>query len=140
QTHAQLEEAYESIPFTADPPRQPVNNLLILDAEGNEIGPLTDKPQEAAIVILDRKGHGLMVKLDRPRPVFVHNNTLRITLASSRTKADNLRLEYTLIPYSGDIPNADGVVALRGTELAALPDDLTIEGVAEALAGVDPHP
>jgi hypothetical protein len=105
-------EAYEMIPF-ADVPRRkgrprPTKGRTRVEGltAGNEsLGTLTDSPVEAAAVLVDRGGYGMLVELNVPRSVKRgDHDTILIQLADQLTPADEVGLSYRLVPFAGEPP------------------------------------
>jgi hypothetical protein len=140
-----VDEAWEMIPFVGAPGRRrkgrpPKNPTLVtaLGPDGKPLGDLTDKPVQAAAVRIDRRGYGVVVELDRTRPVHRgSNDTLLIQLVGQRTPASQVALRYRLVPYVGEPGRA--AEAEPKHALALLPAIDSLDKVAGALAAADAH-
>ena len=105
-------EAYEMIPFADVPKRKgrprPTKGRTRVEglAAGNEsLGTLTEEKVEAAGVLVDRGGYGMLVELDMPRSVKRGNNdTILIQLADRLTPAGEVGMCYRLVPFVGEPP------------------------------------
>jgi len=105
-------EAYEMIPFADVPkrkgrPRPTKGRTRVegLSASNENIGILTEEDVEAAGVLVDRGGYGMLVQLDKPRQVKRGgNDTVLIQLADQLTPASEVGICYRLVPFVGDAP------------------------------------
>ena len=133
-------EAYEMIPFADVPKRKgrprPTKGRTRVEglAAGNEsLGTLTEEKVEAAGVLVDRGGYGMLVELDMPRPVKRgSNDTILIQLVGRLTPAGEVGICYRLVPFVGDPPElGETPTAVTKThpiarlEEVVAPDDLS---------------
>jgi len=146
-----VSEAYEMIPY-ADVPRargtgrkgKGATRVVALGGEGEEIGPVTERPTEAAGVLIDRHGYGARIEFAAAKPVLLgQNDTVLIQLADSPTPAGEIGFEYKIIPYMGDPPTgAIGAAVARAApeyEAAVLGAIAGADAVAAALGDQKPH-
>jgi hypothetical protein len=100
-----VKEAYEFIPFVPlqapRPKTKPQPTLVTaLDAGSKTLGPLTEQPQLASTIVIDRGNFGVRIVLPRPYPVSRgQNNTVKIHLADNLTAAETVALTYRLEPF-----------------------------------------
>jgi len=89
---SEVREAYEMIPF--------VNaKVTLLGADGAALGELKAQPVEAKTIVIDRRGYGVRVELDKPRKVLAGASTVLIQLADKVTPAEQIALKYRLVPF-----------------------------------------
>lgn len=103
---SQIAEAYEIIPFlplqAAKKGQKPKpTQVTAEDAQGKALGPVpADRSLLARRVRIDRGGFGVIIELDRDRPVRLGpNHTLWIVLAEQPTEPEKIALTYRLIPF-----------------------------------------
>jgi hypothetical protein len=115
-----VNEAYEILPLLgtkpgqikvaqkASPDRKAVGvaklatvPLVAIGQDGKEIGALTEgEDVTAKAVVLDRGGYGVRVELDMPRAVRRgFEGSLLIKLAEPGTPAQDVKMEYRLVPF-----------------------------------------
>lgn len=76
-----------------------------LTASNESLGTLTEEKVEAAGVLVDRGGYGMLVELDTPRFVKRGNNdTILIQLADRLTPASEVDICYRLVPFADKPP------------------------------------
>ncbi|MCX5662056.1 MAG: hypothetical protein NTW19_20445 [Planctomycetota bacterium] len=87
-------EAYEMIPYVvtrvspgARKPPVAITKLTRLDADGKEIGPITREPSPAAAFVVEQKGYGVRIDLDKTRPIMLGNNETVLIQIVARPKA-----------------------------------------------------
>lgn len=136
-----VEEAYEMIPFIDLPRKQRTarwvkrgTRVVALDAKGQELGELTTNPIKAFAVLIDRRGYGVRIDLDQPRPVLRGNNdTVLIVLAEKPTPVKEIEISYRIIPYVGEPPTT-GIGGAREEHAINVVDIKSLDQVPTALA------
>jgi len=138
-------EAYEMIPFAdvlkrKGRPRPTKGRTRVegLTASNESLGALTEEKVEAAGVLVDRGGYGMLVELDMPR--FVKrgdNDTILIQLVDRLTPASEVGICYRLAPFAGDPPKLGETptVAAKTYPLARLEGVDSPECLSSALEG-----
>ena len=100
--HGKVKEAWEMIPFVPNKKGKPKGptSITLFDVQGRAIGKLTNEPVAAKSIKIDRGGFGVRVELDQLRRVHRgENNTLLIELVNEITPAEDVSLEYRLVPF-----------------------------------------
>ena len=103
--HGHVEEAYEMIPFVPNQlhsskqtPRPTV--VTLIDEQSRPLGSLSDTPTLAKTILVDRGGFGVRIELDTSHHVQRGaNNTLLIRIVDKATPAQEVRIEYRLVPF-----------------------------------------
>jgi len=100
---SEVKVAYEMIPFMGKTPGGKATAVTLLGAGGKAIGAAAANAVEAARIRIDRGGFGVVIELDKPRPVRRGaNNTVMILLAKAGAKpvpADRVAIRYRLVPF-----------------------------------------
>jgi hypothetical protein len=134
-----VSEAWELLPYgdipTKDPskPHPKATRVMGLEA-GKEPFVLTNEPRLASGYVIDRRGYGVRVEMDKPRLIMLGKNRtvmMQVVPPGSKVPAASVRIAYRLLPYTGEMPLTDigqrserfnGMVTLPGTpEAAELP-------------------
>ena len=102
QFHGQVGTLYEMIPFV---PKKRANKKapavlpdFTVDGESRT---LDDTPVQAKTVKLDLGGYGVTVKFPEPKNIRLGaNHTLLVEVNTTKAPAENIALEYELIPFN----------------------------------------
>ena len=107
----QVTEAWEMIPFVAASRKAGSNTTLMgLNADGRDIGEVTDKPVECKAVVIDRGGFGVKIELEKPALVKRGaGNTVMIQVIvpsangprddKVKPNVDQVSLQYKIVPF-----------------------------------------
>jgi hypothetical protein len=141
-------EAYEMIPFADVPkrkgrarPTKGRTRVEGLTASNESLGALTEEKVEAAGVLVDRGGYGMLIELDTPRPVKRgSNDTILIQLADRLTPAGEVGIHYRLVPFAGEPPKLGDTptVVAKTYPVARLEKVDSLDDLSTALEGQEP--
>ena len=141
-------EAYEMIPFVDAPkpkkkPRHPTRGrttVVALAADNSPMAALSETAQQAAGVLIDRGGYGVVIELDKPRAVSRgQNDTVLVQVVGKKTAASEVALRYRLLPFQGDPPKLGGAgSAAKAHPLTKLGKIEAVDQVKAALAELEP--
>ena len=94
---SEVRTAYEMIPFVKG---QAGCTVTLLGADGNALGALSATPTDAKTIVIDRKGFGVRVELEKPMKVLAGaNDTILVQLADKQVPAAGIALKYRLVPF-----------------------------------------
>jgi len=141
-------EAYEMIPFADVPqrkgrPRPTKGRTRVegLTVSNESLGTLTEQKVEAAAVLVDRGGYGMLVELDRPRPVVRgSNDTVLIQLTEQPTPAGEVGIRYRLVPFAGEPPKIGETptVIAKTYPIPRLEEPVSLDDLSTLLEGQEP--